>query len=497
MNIPSDKPRVRFAPSPTGHLHVGHVRTALYNFLLARGTGGVYVLRIEDTDVERSTPESLAAILEALRWLGLDWDEGPDVGGPCAPYLQSGRYDLYREAAERLLKSGAAYPCFCSPEELDAEREEARVEGRAYRYSGRCRNLDRDEARRRMSAGEPHAVRFAVPPGETAWEEPTQRGRVSFSNADIEDFIVWRRPSVAEGHPLYNFTVTVDDVAMRITHVLRGDDHISNTPKQILLYRALGAEPPVFVHMPMILGPDRQKLSKRHGATALAEFRRQGYLPEGLVNYLALLGWNEGTERELYTLDELVAAFSTERISNTAAVFDYDKCRHISGEHLRMLSPGERARRALPHLRGAGAVSPTLVEDGEGWDRLVEIIARIGDRAKLLSDYAFYVRPFYLAPEAYDETAVKKVLGKEGAAALLTEAKGLFERTDLEHDALEAAFRAKAEELGVGLGKLIQPVRVALTGGTVGIGLFETVVLLGLEETLARIDACLADLGGR
>ncbi|MCX7022963.1 MAG: glutamate--tRNA ligase [bacterium] len=513
MNIQSESPRVRFAPSPTGHLHVGHVRTALYNFLLAKGTGGAYILRIEDTDVERSTPESLRAILAALRWLGLDWDEGPDVGGPCAPYLQSERYDFYREAAQRLLDSGAAYPCFCSPEELDAERDKAHERKEAYRYSGRCRGLDRGEAHRRMDAGEPYAVRFAVPAGEpsepsepseasyasgkTAWVEPTQRGRVSFADADIEDFIIWRRPSVALGHPLYNFTVTVDDVAMRITHVLRGDDHISNTPKQILLYRALGAEPPVFIHLPMILGPDRQKLSKRHGATSLAEFRRLGYLPEGLVNYLALLGWNEGTERELYTLDELTAAFSTERISNTAAVFDYDKCRYVNGEHLRMLPPEERARRALDHLREAGALPGDIAEGSAGWGRLVEIVDRIGDRPKLLGDYDFYVRPFYLAPETYDAEAVKKVLGKEGVCAFLTEARRLFDTTNLEHDALEEAFRAKAEELGVGLGKLVQPVRVALTGGTVGIGLFETVVLLGREETLARIDACLGFIGER
>jgi len=493
---------------------VGHVRTALYNFLLAKGRGGAYILRIEDTDVERSTPESLSAILAALRWLGLDWDEGPDVGGPCAPYLQSERYEHYRRAAEGLLNSGAAYPCFCTPGELDAEREEAHKRKEAYRYSGRCRGLDCGEARRRMDAGEPHAVRFAIPEGETAWVEPTQRGRVSFSNADIEDFILWRGPSVTEGHPLYNFTVTVDDVAMRITHVLRGDDHISNTPKQILLYRAMGAEPPVFIHMPMILGPDRQKLSKRHGATSLAEFRRLGYLPEGLVNYLALLGWNEGTERELYALDELTAAFSTERISNTAAVFDYDKCRYINGEHLRRLAVERRAELAFPYIneeldtvkRGFTESEQNLIwglQEGKldhnkpGWSRFVDIVDRIGDRAKLLSDYVFYVRPFYLAPKDYDPEAVKKVLSKGGVTASLTEARRLFEKTDLDHDTLEAAFRAKAEELGLGLGKLVQPVRVALTGGTVGIGLFETVVLLGREETLARIDACLGFIGGR
>ncbi len=483
--------RVRFAPSPTGHLHLGHVRTALYNFLLARGTGGSYILRIEDTDVERSTPESRRAIIEALQWLGLDWDEGPEKGGPCGPYLQSERYGHFREAVKRLLDSGAAYPCFCTPEELEAERREAQKQKKAYRYSGRCRAQSVEERNARLEAGEPHAVRFAVDKGETSWVEPTQRGRVSFSNDDIGDFILWRRPSIEKGHPLYNFTVVVDDIAMGITHVMRGDDHISNTPKQILIYRALGAEPPVFIHLSMILGADRQKLSKRHGATSLAEFRRMGYLPEGLVNYLALLGWNEGTERELYNLDELVAAFSTERISNTAAVFDYDKCRHINGEHLRRLPPEERARRALPHLHEAGAVHLTVTEGGEGWNRLVEVIERIGDRAKLLGDYAFYVRPFYLAPEGYDEKAVKKVLGKEGVGERLETAKGLIEITHLEHDALEEAFRTKAEELGVGLGKLIQPVRAALTGSTVGVGLFETVVLLGREETLKRIDACL------
>ncbi len=456
---------------------------------------GRYILRIEDTDVQRSTPESRRAIIEALRWLGLDWDEGPEKGGPCGPYLQSERYGHFREAVKRLLDSGAAYPCFCSPEELETERREAQRRKTAYLYSGRCRELSSDERNARLETGEPYAVRFAVDKGETSWVEPTQRGRVTFSNDDIGDFILWRRPSIEKGHPLYNFTVVVDDIAMGITHVLRGDDHISNTPKQILIYRALGAEPPVFIHLSMILGADRQKLSKRHGATSLAEFRRKGYLPEGLVNYLALLGWNEGTEREFYGLDDLVAAFSTERISNTAAVFDYDKCRHINGEHLRRLPPEERARRALPHLHEAGAVPLAATADGEGWNRLVEVIECIGDRAKLLTEYAFYVRPFNFAPEGYDEKAVKKVLGKEGVTERLEAARNLFENVAFEHDALEEAFRAKAEELGIGMGKLIQPVRAALTGGTVGIGLFETVILVGREETFRRIKACLDFVG--
>ncbi len=484
--------RVRFAPSPTGHLHVGHVRTALYNFLLAKGRGGSYVLRIEDTDTERSTAESRRGIIDALTWLGLEWDEGPEKGGPYAPYLQSGRYEEFRAAARRLWDEGHAYPCFCTTEELDTEREEARHEGEAYVYSGRCRDLDRDEVESRLADGEPYALRFRVPPGRTSWVEPTSRGMVAFENAGLGDFVIWRRPSIDGGHPLYNFTVAVDDIAMRITHVLRGDDHISNTPRQVLIYHALGAEPPSFIHLPMILGPDRQKLSKRHGSTSLDEFRRQGYLPEGLVNYLALLGWSEGEDRELYSLPELIESFSLERLNKTAAVFDYDKCRHINGEQLKALSAEERARLALPYLREAGAVPAVLEPDTDGWPRLVEIVEQIADRVKLLSEYAFYVRPFYHAPTEYEEKAVKKVLGKSGARERLERGRvALAEADGFTHDVLESAFRELAAELEVGLGKLIQPLRVALTGDRVGIGLFETAELVGREAALERIERCL------
>lgn len=490
--------RVRFAPSPTGHLHVGHVRTALYNYLLARGSAhrgaeAAYILRIEDTDAERSTPESRRSIIDELRWLGLEWDEGPERGGAYGPYLQSGRYDEFREAARRLIDSGDAYPCFCTPEELDAERAEAQNHGRAYVYSGRCRGLDPAEAAERMEAGEPYALRFRVPAGDTSWREPTDRGEVVFANADIGDFVIWRRPSLEAGHPLYNFTVSVDDIAMAVTHVLRGDDHISNTPRQIMIYRALEAEPPVFVHLPMILGPDRKKLSKRHGATSLAEFRNNGYLPEGLVNYLALLGWSEGTGREVYGLGELVERFSPERLNMTAAVFDYDKCRHINGEQLKALEPVERARRALPFLREAGTVPADLEEGSSAWQRLVTIVDEIGDRAKLLTDYAFYVRPFYHAPTVYDDKAVKKVLKKSGARERLAVARELLAAEgDYNTAALEQRFRERVAELDCGLGKLIQPVRVALTGDRVGIGLFETAELVGQAGTLERVDACLA-----
>ncbi len=485
--------RVRFAPSPTGNLHVGHVRTALYNYLLAQGDDdGAYILRIEDTDTNRSTPESRAAIEEALRWLGLDWDEGPEKGGDYGPYVQSERYDSFRQAARGLMDSGAAYPCFCTKEELDAEREEARKAKQAYRYSGKCFRLTSEERQAKLEAGEPYVLRFRVPEGKTEWFEPTSRKQVSFDNEGLGDFVIWRMPSIEVGHPLYNFTVVVDDIAMKISHVLRGDDHISNTPRQIMLYKALGAEPPTFIHLSMILGADKAKLSKRHGATSLAEFKRMGYLPEGLVNYLALLGWNEGTEREVYSLKELVAAFTTERISNTAAMFDYDKCRHINGEQLRLLPKDERTRRALAILREEGVIPADLVEESEGWQRLVEIIAEVGDRAKLLTDYTFYVRPFYFAPDSYDEKAIKKVLRKEGAAEKLLRAGELFAAAEsFDHDTLEQLFRDEAETQGVGMGKLIQPIRVALTGGTVGIGLFETVVLVGKDEVLRRLTACL------
>jgi glutamyl-tRNA synthetase len=300
--------RLRFAPSPTGLLHVGNARTALFNWLLARGGGGTFILRIEDTDVERSTPESEAGILEDLRWMGLTWDEGPDVGGPRGPYRQSERLDLYASYARRLIEQGAAYYCFCPAEQIEADRRAAMEAGRPPKYSGRCRDLSRGESGARVSSGEAAVIRFRVPEGRDVVFQDVVRGEVRFSTEVIGDPVLVR----SDGNPAYNFTVVIDDVLMDITHVIRGEDHISNTPRQVLLYEALGFRPPVFAHLALVLGPDHAPLSKRHGATSVAEFRARGYLPEALVNYLALLGWSPGGGDELLDIHELARRFALE-----------------------------------------------------------------------------------------------------------------------------------------------------------------------------------------
>ncbi|HEU4463693.1 MAG TPA: glutamate--tRNA ligase, partial [Gemmatimonadota bacterium] len=346
--------RVRFAPSPTGFLHVGGARTALFNWLWARHTGGTLVLRIEDTDAQRSTPEMIQGILEGLEWLGIDCDEGP--------FYQSERGARHREAAGRLVETGDAYPCFCTVEMLAAEREAAIARKESYVYSGRCRALDPAEVARRRAAGESSTIRFAVPPGETTWEDVVH-GHTSFDNRTIGDFIILR----SDGAPIYNLAVTVDDLDMRITHVVRGDDHISNTPKQILLYHALGVEPPVFGHVPLILGPDKSKLSKRHGAVAVTAYREQGFLAAAFVNFLALLGWSPGDDREVMTRAELIEAFTLDRITGKSAVFDVEKLEWLNGQHLSRLTGVEVARIAGPWFERAGIATAAELAERGAW----------------------------------------------------------------------------------------------------------------------------------
>ena len=324
----SDTPRLRFAPSPTGYLHVGGARTALFNWLYARRHGGVFILRIEDTDRERSSDEMSAAILDGMKWLGLDWDEGP--------YHQADGFERHRRDAETLLRAGRAYRCFCTPEELKARREAAEAGGGAYRYDRRCLRVDADAAAQRAAAGEPHAIRFSVPDGEVFWDDAVH-GETRFRNAEIDDFIIIR----TDGTPVYNLAVVSDDIAMEITHVIRGDDHLSNTPRQLLLYQALGATPPMFAHVPMILGPDGRRLSKRHGATAVGEYRDRGILPHALTNFLALLGWSPGEDRELMTTEEMISLFSVERINKKSAVFDPEKLEWMTRQHIMQLSTAD------------------------------------------------------------------------------------------------------------------------------------------------------------
>ncbi len=347
-------PRVRFAPSPTGFLHVGNARTALYNWLFARHSGGAFLLRIEDTDLDRSEMRHETQLMEDLLWLGLDWDEGPGVEGPHAPYRQSERLGIYREHTNRLLAEGKAYRCFCSAEQLDAERQEAAAAHKPQVYSGRCRGISESNSAARAAAGEPFAVRLRIPDHPLRFHDMV-RGDVEFPNETVSDLILVR----SSGMPVYNYVVTLDDALMEITHVIRGDDHISNTPKQVAIYEAFGWKPPQFAHLSTILGSDRERLSKRHGATSVASFRAMGILPEALVNYLALLGWGaEGGTRELFSLDELVKEFRLERVTASPAVFDWEKLHWLNRHYLKAVDPERVAELAWSHFAGAGLLPP-------------------------------------------------------------------------------------------------------------------------------------------
>jgi len=472
--------RVRFAPSPSGYLHVGGARTALFNYLFARRHGGVFVLRIEDTDRERSTDESIEAIYEALRWLKMSWDEGPEVGGPFGPYRQSERLPRYAEAAERLLGEGNAYRCFCDPEDLKRRRDEAMRRGEPPKYDRTCLRLPAAESAARAAKGEPHAIRFRIPDGETTWQDGV-RGDVTFQNAVLDDLVILR----SDRHPTYNFAAVVDDHAMEISHVLRGDDHISNTPRQIQIYRALGLEPPLFAHIPMILGPDGTRLSKRHGATSVTSFRDDGFLPEAMVNFLALLGWAYDGEREIFTMEELAQYFSLERVSKNPAILNYEKLEWMNGEYFRALPLGRRTDLVIEHLRATKALPESALADRTFLMRAVEAAGDRIKRPQHFMDYSAYLFVDRVEPEA---GPWQDLQGKPGVAARLRAlARALESVAPFEHDALEQATRGVAKEEGVKAGEVIMPARIALTGKKVTPGIFDVMLLLGRERTVRRL----------
>jgi glutamyl-tRNA synthetase len=461
--------RVRFAPSPTGQLHVGNVRTAIFNWLLARGHGGTFVLRIEDTDAERSTRESEAAILRDLRWLGLDWDEGPDIGGAYGPYRQTERVHLYTSYAQELLNAGAAYYCFCSKAELDAERNAALAAGLPARYSGKCRGIAREDADARITAGERPAIRFRVPESREVVFADAVRGTVRFHTDVIGDPVIVR----AEGLPAYNFAVVVDDALMEVTDVIRGEDHLSNTPRQILLYEALGFTPPKFAHVSMVMGPDHTPLSKRHGATSVAEFRAKGYLPEALVNYLALIGWSprgssDGDEAELLPIEELARRFSIDGVGLSAGVFDEDKLAWANRHYLKEADPTRLAELSVPFFEHAGVpMAPTAtglsflataipIASGSV-DRLDQVPGRLA----FLFDYS--VEKALADPAIAAETSEAPF---KSVASALAEVLASAPRLDKE------SFRAAANEVKARTGQkaksLFHPIRVALTGRAAG-----------------------------
>ncbi|MGH2691355.1 MAG: glutamate--tRNA ligase [Actinomycetota bacterium] len=470
----ADPVRVRYAPAPTGFLHVGGARTALYNWLFARHHGGAFVLRIEDTDRERSTDESVEALQDALRWLGIDWDEGPGVGGPYGPYRQTERLDLYREAAEKLLADGNAYRCWCTPEELDERRKAAVARGLPWRYDRRCLNLSDEEKSANESEGKPAALRFRQP-GHDVVVPDVIRGEATFPAADLDDFIILR----SSGFPTYLLAAAVDDWKMEMTHVIRGEDLHSSTPRQILLLEALGAPRiPEYAHVPLIVGPDRKPLSKRHGSVAVERFREEGFLPEAMVNYLALLGWSLDDHTTFFTRDELVKHFDLDRVSRNPAAFDREKLEWLNGHYIR----------EMPTDRFAGLVQETLADAGIAADPQVvaQAVPLIQERMKLLSEAPALLR-FLFEDVAPDEKARKML---DGQGEYLAEvAKRLEALDEWTPESIEAAMRAIQEERGLGAKKAFQPVRAAVTGTLISPPLFESLALLGRERALARIGA--------
>jgi len=481
-------PRVRFAPSPTGYLHVGGARTALFNWLLARRLGGVLVLRIEDTDVERSSAEMVDGILDGMRWLGLEWDEGPKIGGPYAPYFQSERLDRYRATADRLVAQGSAYYCYCTPEQLKAKRE---GQGETWRYDRTCCALTPDDIASRERARQPRAIRFKVPPGSMRFDDLVH-GPIEFDLANLEDFVILR----SDGHPTYQLSVVSDDVEMRITHVVRGDDHISNTPKQILLYRALGADEPRFAHVPLILGPDKKRLSKRHGATSVMEYARQGFVPEAMVNFLALLGWSPGDDRELFTRDELISTFAIEGISGGHAVFNAEKLDWFNQQHIARLAPDELALRLKPWFAAAGLWNDEYLGDRHAW--FFAVLELLKPRVKRLDDFVTQGRFFFVPTVEYDEAAVDKYLRVAGMDEHLAALDAAFAGLPtFDPASIETAVRATAEARGVKAATLIHATRVTVTGKAVSAGLFDVLALVGRDQVRVRLQASAQLAGAR
>jgi glutamyl-tRNA synthetase len=458
--------RVRFAPSPTGHLHIGGVRTALFNWLYAKHNKGTFILRIEDTDRTRSTEEYIDAIIEGMKWLDLDWDEGP--------YRQTDRFDVYRRYTEKLLNEGKAYYCYCLPEELEQRRQEALVQGKSPKYDGRCRNLQDP------IPGKNPVVRFRMPQeGETAVNDLI-KGKTVFDNAYLDDLIIMR----SDGTPTYNFTVVVDDVDMNITHVIRGDDHLNNTPKQIHIYNALGYEVPLFAHLPMILGADKTRLSKRHGAVSVMAYKEMGYLPDALVNYLVRLGWSYG-DQEIFTRDELIQYFSFDKVGKSAAVFNPEKLLWLNSQYIINSSAEELAEMVVPFL-----IKEKVISEGQTLDKewLSKAIDTQKERSRTLIELANSLRYYISEDVEYNEKAKIKFLNEKSLPYLIELKDSLFSISDFSALEIEKVFTSIIEKHGIKLGNLAQPVRVAMTGKTESPGIFEVIEIAGKEKTLKRLE---------
>ncbi len=472
--------RVRFAPSPTGYLHIGGARTALYNYLFAKKNKGKFILRIEDTDAERSTEESLNTILDSLRWMGLDWDEGPGVGGEHGPYFQTQRIKIYTEYAEKLLKEGKAYKCFCTKEELDAERKKAESQKRAFKYDGRCKNLSATEAEKKEAEGKRCTIRIKIDSeGETIINDII-RGEVRFQNSVLDDMIIIR----ADGMPVYNFTVAIDDALMKITHVIRGEDHLSNTPKQVHIYKALGFNLPFFAHIPLILGPDKSKLSKRHGETSVAEYRKKGYLKEALLNYLAMLGWSAESGEDVLSMEQLVEKFDLDRVHKAGAMFDNQKLLWMNGVYIRNTNIDELTRLCVPYLKDSGLITDGDIKDK--YDYIKRVVLLQQEKIKTLSEVVELSAYFFKQEIDFDEKAKEVIEKTENKSKVLEIFKNVIDTVGVDKNKLEESLKVDMETAGIKPKIYMHLIRAVISGTTAGPGLFDIIETLGKDVVLDR-----------
>ena len=481
--------RVRFAPSPTGPFHIGGARSALFNWLLAKKQGGKFVLRIEDTDLERSSRESEENIKEALRWLGITWDEGVDVGGGYGPYRQTERLTIYRKYTEKLLKEGLAYKCYCTDEELETERQQQLEKGETPKYGGRCAHLTPEEEARLIAEGRNYTVRFRVPKNQQIVFDDLVRGTVSFESNGIGDFVIVK----SDGIPVYNYAVVLDDALMQINHVIRAEEHLSNTPRQILLYEALGFEKPKFGHISLILGKDRTKMSKRHGATSVDQYRNLGYLPEGIINFLALLGWAPTGEQEIFSVDELIAQFSMDRVAKNPAVFDIDKLNWINAQYIRKADPALITELAMPHLKAAGYVTEELTPEKKAW--LVEVVAAVQEYISYAAQVVDHVAIFFNDEFDFETPETAEVLQDQDVPQVMASfIQKLSAVETVDFASVKTILKGIIKELKLGGKKVYMPIRVALTGKMHGPELYHIIPLLGKERVLTRINATMAKI---
>ncbi len=482
--------RVRFAPSPTGVLHIGSARTALFNYLFAKHTGGTFILRVEDTDRTRSTIESENNIIAGMKWLGLDWDEGPDVGGPFGHYRQMERLDIYKKYAQKLLLENKAYHCFCKPDELEKEREAQMKEGIAPRYSRKCKNISKDEAEKLIAQNAPHVIRFAIEPKKIIVNDLI-RGQVEFDSSLFGDFVMVK----SDGVPIFIFSNVVDDIEMKISHVIRGEDHLSNTPKQILVYEALGETPPQFAHIPMILGPDKSKLSKRHGATSIDDYKNQGFLADAIVNFISLLGWNPGTDQEIFTREDLIKQFSVERVQKSGAVFNIEKLKWLNGNYIRNLKIDELIQLCIPYLQEASLM--VLAPSEQELAGLEKVIPLEQSRIQTISEISSHIDYFFKEPQIDQKILIPKKGNIDTTKLALNKSSEFFNtivEADFEASKLKDIWYKFCEQNNFKPIEVLWPMRAAFTGKEASAGAFEIMEILGKEKCVERINRAISVL---